>query len=53
MSMLIAMMEAGMPEQTTQATRDLQAKAMIPVHWGALTLSGMNQPNVFLRQQKN
>jgi L-ascorbate metabolism protein UlaG (beta-lactamase superfamily) len=28
-----------MPEQTVQAAVDLQAKLMMPVHWGAFTLS--------------
>lgn len=28
-----------MPEETAQAAQDLQAKVMMPVHWGAFTLS--------------
>lgn len=46
----IALMECGqynekwalihmMPEQSAQAARDLNAKVMMPVHWGAFTLS--------------
>lgn len=45
-----AMMECGqynenwseihmMPEQTAQATIDVQAKLMMPIHWGAFTLA--------------
>lgn len=45
-----AMMECGqynekwkeihmMPEQTAQAAKDIQAKAFMPIHWGAFTLS--------------
>lgn len=28
-----------MPEQTIQASRDLQGKRMMPIHWGAFDLS--------------
>jgi L-ascorbate metabolism protein UlaG (beta-lactamase superfamily) len=28
-----------MPEETVQANRDVQGKVMIPIHWGAFTLS--------------
>ena len=28
-----------MPEQTVQAAKDLEAKVMMPVHWGAFTLA--------------
>ncbi|MDN4165030.1 MBL fold metallo-hydrolase [Cytophagales bacterium LB-30] len=46
----LAMMECGqydtrwqnihmMPEETVQAAQDVQAKLMMPIHWGAFTLS--------------
>ncbi|MHA4895150.1 MBL fold metallo-hydrolase [Pedobacter sp. PWIIR3] len=37
------------PEQTVQAAKDLQAKVLMPVHWGKFTLAAHNWDDPILR----